>query len=584
MGRWFTATCVLLLWSVSISAETLTQKDSLYATPDEGPKVVFSQGRPLVAYFDQERILRLTSLDGESSLILSQEPGTKNSFVGFYQEDEALYAVWRPQRISGEQRGDKHIRFRASYDGGHSFSESRQLDSGGGAFHPRISVSGRNVYVLWLDQRTAGEYHVYLNHSGDQGRSWLAQDKRMDGDAQQAYEPFLAAHRERAAVGWLEPGNPYRVQLRYTRNAGEQWSEAINLPTPADARIFTPAAVYTQIALLVFYYADKQGMMLTVSTDDGASWQEPVVLPGTQAIGSSGFQLASNSRGDVCLVWPGPFSLLGRKADIYVSCSHDGGTSWDAAVRLNSNTPGLSHSLAPAIAMDEQGRVVVIWQDLRAIRPDIYGNYSLDGGRSWLAEDIRISRDMGRRHAQFPSLSSDGQGRFVMVWQDADSDNPINRRFNLAYDELIVRCAQLVSQPERNLCVSSVEPSPEQRKQRLIARVETFWNAYVAGEFLKGYELMDPFFRARMNAMQFAARLGQIDYLAFELPEENISIQENRAKISIKITFEAQQLQIGAHVQSIPRTEQLIEEEWIWLDGDWFKIYQTQNGDFLPQI
>ncbi len=95
---------------------------------------------------------------------------------------------------------------------------------------------------------------------------------------------------------------------------------------------------------------------------------------------------------------------------------------------------------------------------------------------------------------------------------------------------------------------------------------------------------MDPFFRARVNSMQFAARLGQINYLQFELPKQAITIQETRAKVSIKVTFEAKQFQLGTEMKSIPPTEQVFEEEWVWVDEDWYKIYKTQSSDLLPQI
>jgi hypothetical protein len=312
-----------------------------------------------------------------------------------------------------------------------------------------------------------------------------------------------------------------------------------------------------------------------------------VTLAGSQASGSTGFRAHGNARGDLCLVWPGPFRLRGRKADIYVVCSGDAGLHWHPVARLNRNAAGHSHSLAPALAMDPQGRVVVAWQDLRTIRAGIFVNYSLDGGRHWQAHDVPLDPSPGARHGQFPQVAAGDADRFLVVWQQTGSDDPRRADYRLARAELRFACPASPGGPA-GLCR---EPEPagsgshaEDRRGRLIQRATAFWQSYVDGDFARGFRLMDPFFRARTSAEQFASRVGQIDYSAFEIVAAGIGIDENRAEVPVKVRFEAREFQVGADVGSIPPTEMTIQDQWVWLDGDWYKVYTSRSGDFLPKI
>jgi hypothetical protein len=253
--------------------------------------------------------------------------------------------------------------------------------------------------------------------------------------------------------------------------------------------------------------------------------------------------------------------------------------------RLNTNAAGSSHSLAPVAALDRGGRVVVAWQDLRDIRPALYLNYSVDRGRTWQSRDLRVLPRDGVRYDQFPDLTTDGAGNWVLLWQAATDDNPRRRAYHLEFLRLETGCFG-GDAPENQGCglETSRDAAAEARATRLGERARAFWQAYVAGDYPAGYALMDPFFRARTNPLAFAAKLAQIDYLDFELLPGEMAIYENRARLPVKVVFESKQIQAGPEVQAIPRTETRLDEEWVWVDGDWYKVYRTYSGDFLPQL
>jgi hypothetical protein len=560
---------------------------TLYATPDEAPRVLFQRHEPWVLFFDPQRNLHLLRVrTGEQTRITPEAgDGARHSFAGLYGQDGDIYVLWRSAYSQGPHRGERQLYFRAGRAGEPGLSETVRLDDSGGASHPKVSLSGGGgIQVAWMDSRSGPSHRLHFNRSLDGGRTWLPRAQRLDAAATGVYDPFLAASGSQVALGWTEGAGAARtLRLRRSRDGGGTWSEVESLPTGGD-RPLTPEAVLTPQGLAVFYYADGAGIRLLRRGADDREWVGPVTLPGTQASGSTGFRVRASTRGDLCLVWPGPFRLGGRKADIYVACSNDAGLHWNAVARLNRNTPGHSQSLAPALGMDPEGRVVVAWQDLRTIRAGIFLNYSLDGGRHWQATDLPLTRPPGARHAQFPQVASDGADGFLVVWQHTGSDDPRGADYRVGRAEVRFACPARPGEPAGPCLEPREAPRHADRRERLVRRATAFWRSYVDGDFAQGFRLMDPFFRARTSAEQFASRVGQIDYSAFEVLDDAIGITENHAKVPVRVRFEARAFQVGDETGSIPPTETTVEDRWVWLDGDWFKVYTGRSGDFLPKI
>lgn len=110
--------------------------------------------------------------------------------------------------------------------------------------------------------------------------------------------------------------------------------------------------------------------------------------------------------------------------DIWFNRSADGGASWlPNDVRLDVGSgPGAAWSASPKVAVSGS-TVVVCWQDFRnGTFPhvaDIYCNRSLDGGQTWLANDVRVNRGplAGTYVALNHAVSCVGNSVFV-TWED----------------------------------------------------------------------------------------------------------------------------------------------------------------------
>ena len=111
--------------------------------------------------------------------------------------------------------------------------------------------------------------------------------------------------------------------------------------------------------------------------------------------------------------------------DIYFNRSLDGGATWlTDDVRLNTDAPGTAKSRFPEIAASGDS-VYVTWQDSRHGGRDsgeIYFNRSLDGGATWLTSDIQLNTDLlGVADSFFPKIAASGDNVYV-TWVDLRND------------------------------------------------------------------------------------------------------------------------------------------------------------------
>lgn len=101
--------------------------------------------------------------------------------------------------------------------------------------------------------------------------------------------------------------------------------------------------------------------------------------------------------------------------EIYYKRSTDGGTIWEADLRL-TNDPFIS--INPSVTVF--GSVIhVVWNDNRDGNNEIYYKHSTDGGVSW-GDDTRLTNDPAR--SETPTLSVSGSD-VHLVWDDVRDGN-----------------------------------------------------------------------------------------------------------------------------------------------------------------
>ena len=102
--------------------------------------------------------------------------------------------------------------------------------------------------------------------------------------------------------------------------------------------------------------------------------------------------------------------------DIYFQRYTDAGTTLGNNTKVNDDT-GIEFQYYPSITMDGAGNFVIAWQDFRNANWDIYLQRLTDTGTT-LGNNTKVNDDAGSAYQKVPSISINGAGDFIVVWQD----------------------------------------------------------------------------------------------------------------------------------------------------------------------
>jgi hypothetical protein len=71
---------------------------------------------------------------------------------------------------------------------------------------------------------------------------------------------------------------------------------------------------------------------------------------------------------------------------------------------------------------------------------------------------------------------------------------------------------------------------------------------------------------------------GQVKYYGFSLKDEPV-LSGVRAMINVSYDSEVPQFMLGGKMVSIPRKETTTNQSWVWLDGEWYVVFEDLMGN-----
>jgi len=166
------------------------------------------------------------------------------------------------------------------------------------------------------------------------------------------------------------------------------------------------------------------------SIDNGANWSAPIPLnvnAGSDSGDDLSPQIATDGLGHWVAVWWSNDSLgntIGPDSDILVARSIDNGANWSAPIPLNTNAADdAGFDSYPSIASDGRGKWVVVWESANRANGsmgednDPWVSRSVDNGANWsIAAQLDTHADWDDRYDEAPKVATDGQGHWVAVW------------------------------------------------------------------------------------------------------------------------------------------------------------------------
>ena len=149
------------------------------------------------------------------------------------------------------------------------------------------------------------------------------------------------------------------------------------------------------------------------STDGGETYSTPAIVGNDQwvyqACPHRPASLGVDRQGRLFVVW------YTEGADetpaIYLAYSDDGGVTFSLKQQLNRSKGTFPDH--PQMAVDPQGRVVVVWEEQSPVRREVVVSYSVDRGMSF-SKPVKVNEKNG----QTPTVAVNGQGTAVIGWRE----------------------------------------------------------------------------------------------------------------------------------------------------------------------
>lgn len=159
----------------------------------------------------------------------------------------------------------------------------------------------------------------------------------------------------------------------------------------------------------------NRNVMMRRTTDGGKTWSKPFVLNEGKYANSISVVPTLHmlpAENELLALWQTRKNEIGQKF-VLVRRSTDFGATWGETTELNDRM----QSFLPVYAQRADGAMIVAWTDERNIFRDIYANRSLDGGKTWLDEDVLVSK-LKRSESGAPAVALGNGEDAYLVWEE----------------------------------------------------------------------------------------------------------------------------------------------------------------------
>ena len=307
-----------------------------------------------------------------------------------------------------------------------STAESIQTSNADDSYSPQVAMgrSGKAIAVWQQHEGTRNKIRAnYYN-----GTSWGIDELLENDDAYDAFAPQIAMDSGGNAMAvWSQyDGQYYSIYANYFD--GSAWSGAELIETTNTGHAQKPQvamdgegkaiAVWQQTSGIWVNYFDP-GAEGNGDEEGTGKWGTAVPI-GSDKVDSP--QIAMNNDGKAMVVWSRQQSF---PYDIYAD--YYDGTSWSGAKVIDSNDDGNAYS--PQIAIDADGNAIAVWQQYNGFRYNVWANYFDVVTEEEAAADEEAVNEWGIAYlienyntgdAVMPQIAMNGAGTAMAIWSQSD--------------------------------------------------------------------------------------------------------------------------------------------------------------------
>ncbi len=362
----------------------LTQPRHITVDPNKHIWLIFTDKDGNTFAMDKNEKTTVTVNQGHS--------GESSGTVFFFQRDK-IHFLWR------EKTEGKELLFR-SVDLKTKGLENPILIDKESEPLARLKIGGTKdgtILLVWYGEKgdkKGKRYSIYSSFSKDFGKTF-SKTVDLTPQTRSSLYPSLVVDEKGNGYVFTEVVNEEGHTLVVRKYSDGKWEEPVAIGKVGTVSIYLRPIIVGE-RILVFWFNFYEGIPLTemaYSDDGGKTWQRKA-FESTRGLDLNGLQVVTGGDGQslyVALsgVTKTPEGEKKGKDKVYILYSHDKGTTFSDLTPLRHYP--YEHTMAHLPNIVAKGKeVVVVWNDYRNIRANLYMNYSKDGGITWQEQDIPL--------------------------------------------------------------------------------------------------------------------------------------------------------------------------------------------------
>lgn len=320
-----------------------------------------------------------------------------------------------------------------------------------GFFSPLLALGGDSeLYLMWASGVLYRKQNdVHFSRSVDGGLTWDAHKSLKADPTRNTGGRQIVADRNGNVMAYWGAGlrtDNIDVVVARSGDRGANWTPLQGL---YKGEIHVPSLVTAPNGEYVSIIPEgpESNWRLTFfrSADGGKVWEQLPTLSGVHGeksqFGIRSSQVVVDNKGRLHIVWQERGN--GQRERIYYNRLEPANAqgSWlPEAVQLSVGEADSPGAYRPQISVDADGHLFVVWVEAwdpgnatlgEGRHPQsVYFTRSMDGGRTWLAQPIRISQtgpEAFHHVATRVEVATDGQGQVYVVWREEVGFPPVER-------------------------------------------------------------------------------------------------------------------------------------------------------------